>query len=230
MNIKKILAAASASVLAVSAMAVVASAGEMTMSEGVPFSDDGSGNYQLMILGDDAISQAAGLDVTKVASLDLTFTFDDGSDKGEVDEEGNPVFDWAGGAVVVQSNSLGWAQLGAWENAVGNGKEFEGIKSGVPFHVELANKFAADDGYAAVTLQSYGLEVNIAAITLYDDAGAALLTLPAAETPPAQTPDVTPGDSDGSKAPVSTGVEGVAAVIGVAVVAGGAMVVAKKRK
>lgn len=239
MNIKKILAASTASVLAVSAMAVVASAGEMTCSFG--FNDDESaGNYQLLIGGDNAVSEAAGLDVTKIASFDLTLSFDDKKDEGNVDEDGNPVFEWAGGAVVVQSDSLNhWTELGAWENAEGNGKKYENVESGKSFHVDLGDKvFTAEDTYAAVTLQSYGIVSNIDAITFYDATGAVLLALPAAEPPAESTPaestpaESTPAESTGddTKTPVETGVKGVAAVLGVAVVAAGAMVVAKKRK
>lgn len=214
MKMKKILASVAASVVAVSAMAVVANAGTVTAS--IPFKDDGSGNWQLMLKGDSA---AVEVDVTKIASFDLTLTFDVGEDG------------WVGGAIILQSDSVGWNQdLGQWENATGNGKAIEGVESGKAIHCEMPVNFSADDTYAAITFQSYGEDVDLTALTAYDADGNKLFALAAEEKPdekPTEDPTEKPDDN---KEPVDTGVEGVAAVFGVAVVAAGAMVVAKKRK
>ena len=103
MNMKKMIAAAVASVMAVSTMAIAASADKAI--NGSFGNDDGGGNFQVMLKGDSAIAEAAGLDTTKIASFDIVFSFDDNG--GEA---------WAGGAVVTQSDSLGWNSIGQWEN------------------------------------------------------------------------------------------------------------------
>ena len=233
MNMKKIVAAAIASTMAVSSMAIAASAAEVTAS--IDFRDDGSGNWSLYLLDEEdeeAVSGAADLDITKIASIDITLSF-------EIGEEG-----WVGGALITQSDSLGWNSFGEWESATGNGKAFEGVESGKSIHVDFGDKlFSADDTYARVVFQSYGEPVNIDAITLNDADGNALLTLGA----PAGGNDEPSGDetssddteapadtsADGSnpsggdgKDPANTGIEGVAVVAGLAVLATGAIVIA----
>lgn len=247
MNMKKIFAAVTASVLTVGAMSVAASAA-ITSSTSI-FADDGSDNWQLFLSGDNAVAGTDGLDVTKIAAFDLYMTFDDGSSKGELDEEGNLKKEWAGGAIVLQSDSLGWNQdLGQWENAEGNKKAIENVESGKAIHCVMPVKFAAEDTYTAITVQSYGIDIDLVAVELFDESGASLLKLgtipaaPAESTPAESTPaESTPAEStsgestatsneSGAKDPVPTGVGGVAAVFGVVAVAAGALVVAKKRK
>lgn len=246
MNMKKIFAAVTASVLTVGAMSVAASAA-ITSSTSI-FADDGGDNWQLFLSGDNAVAGTDGLDVTKVAAFDLYMTFDDGSSKGELDEEGNLKKEWAGGAIALQSDSLDWSAIGQWENAEGNKKEIENVESGKAIHVVMPKKFAAEDTYTAITVQNYGIDIDLVAVELFDESGASLLKLgtipaaPAESTPAESTPaESTPAEStsgestatsneSGAKDPVPTGVGGVAAVFGVVAVAAGALVVAKKRK
>lgn len=235
MNMKKIIASVAASALAVSALATSAfAAGKVTAS--IPFKDDGQGNWQLFLAGDKKAAEVGDIDITKVASMDITLSFDAKTEE-----------DWAGGAVIAQSDALGWGTIGQWENATGNGKDFEGVVSGKPFTVKMTGSFAADDTFAAIVIQNYGIDMNIDAITLYDASGAKLLSLPGGEAPAATTAAASEPASTtaaaGTQAPAAegntapsdkgnadTGVEGVAVVAALAVLAGGAVVVAKKRK
>lgn len=229
MKIRKIVAAIAASAMAVSAMAVASSA---AVTSSIPFKDDGSGNWQLFVMGDSKPAELGDLDFTKVAAMDITLSFNAATEE-----------DWAGGAVIAQSDSLGWGTIGQWENATGNGKEFEGVVSGTPFHVEMPKSFSASDTYAAIVIQNYGIDMNIDAITLYDASGAELVALggasapsteaPATEAPAADSTTAAAGDTTAptpDKNSPNTGVEGVAVVAGLAIIAAGAVVVAKKRK
>lgn len=219
MSIKRILAAAAASVVAVSAMAVVASAGKITTSlDNV--SDDGSGNYQIDLI-------KAGFDFSKMASFDVTFSFETMIDA-----------DWVGGAVVTQCDAASWKELGQFCMGGDGTKAFENVESGKAFHVDVADALAADSTYAFITLQSYSnIDINLDNIVVYDAAGTVLYDMSKGVSGGDSTPESKPDESktednktDENKPNVDTGVEGVAAVVGVAAVAAGALVVAKKRK
>lgn len=215
MNMKKIIAGIAASALAVSALATSAfAAGKVTAS--IPFKDDGQGNWQLFLAGDKKAADVGDIDITKVASMDITLSFNAKSEE-----------DWAGGAIIAQSDSVGWGTIGQWENLTGNGKEFEGVVSGKPFTVKMKDSFAADDTFAAIVIQNYGIDMNIDAITLYDASGAKLLSLPGSA---AATTTAAASNAADDKGNADTGVEGIAVVAALAVLAGGAVVVAKKRK
>lgn len=227
MSIKRILAAAAASVVAVSAMSVIASAG--TITSGIEnFKDDGSGNYQIPMTKDS--ENVTGVDVTKIASFELTFSW-----SGE---------DWVGGKVITQCDAESWKEIGEWSSAPEDEgkKKFAPVESGKPFKVDVENAFAADSTYVIFTIQSYGAEVNLDAIKVYDASGAVLWEQGSASAPAESKPEEskpeeskpeeskTEDSKTESKPNVDTGVEGVAAVVGVAAVAAGALVVAKKRK
>lgn len=229
MKIRKFVAAVAASAMAVSAMAVASSA---AVTASIPFKDDGGGNWQLFLSGDNKVAEVGDIDPTKVASFDITLSFNAAAET-----------DWAGGAVIAQSDSIGWGTIGQWENATGNGKEFEGVVSGKAFHVDMKNSFAADDGFTAIVFQNYGIDVNIDAITLYDASGAELISLGGASAPSTEAPAATEApatDGTGAAGDITaptpdknspnTGIEGVAVVAGLAIIAAGAVVVAKKRK
>lgn len=224
MNMKRILAAAAASVVAVGAMAVVASAGTITSSLS-NFADDGSGNYQVSFLKDG--ENIAGIDVTKIASFEVTFSW--------TSEE------WVGGKIITQCDAESWKEIGEWSSAAEDEgkKPFAPVESGKAVKVNVENAFAADSTYVILTVQSYGAEVNIDSVKAFDASGNELTADGAApeeskpeesESKPEESKTEDSKTDTETKPNVDTGVEGVAAVVGVAAVAAGALVVAKKRK
>lgn len=231
MNIKKIIAGAAASALAVSAMAVAASAGTVTSS--IQYAaDDGSGNYQVFLSGDAIGGDPYGLDPSQIASYDVTLSWEAGEE------------DWVGGACIVQYESGGWwTQIGDYAND-GENRTWGNLKSGDTFNVVLPAAIPADEPAVILTFQNYAgdIAVNIDKIVLKDASGNAILTLPAEAAAPAATEateaaTAAAGDTSvaataaaADKNNADTGVEGVAAVAGIAIVAAGAVVVAKKRK
>lgn len=146
-------------------MTVTAFAGGAIKTEIPNSADDGSGNFQISIVKDSAVlSDWDGLDVTKVASFDIVLSWT-GTDEA-----------WMGGALVTQSDSLGWNQFGQWTTGEDAAKEFDNVVSGKPIRVDMKDKpFAADDTYVMVTVQNYGdLELTIDGLAFYDEAGTLL--------------------------------------------------------
>lgn len=230
MNIKKIIAGVAASALAVSAMAVAASAaGPITTSIGYA-ADDGNGNFQVFLSGDAIGGDPYNLDPSQIASYDVTFSFEAGEE------------DWVGGACIIQYESGGWwTQIGDY--GTDDGRTWGNLKSGDTFNVVLPDAIPADEPSVILTFQNYsdGIAVNIDKIVLKDASGNAILTLPAEAAAPAATEAATeaqaPAEAGNTSAGAAadknnadTGVEGVAAIAGIAIVAAGAVVVAKKRK
>ena len=219
MSMKKILAAAAASVVAVSAMSVVASAaGKITAS----FTDDevimdNDGNIQFNV------SAMEEFDFLDAAGVTLIVTAEDPEE-------------WIGGAVAFASDNF---DHGANQKNWGSddSQPFP-MTSGEAFTISYGESpFTLDDTYAYIAIQAWGnTPVTLNYVEILDASGAVLASYgakpdaapPADETPSDETPNETPDDT--SKPNTNTGVEGVAAVVGVAVVAAGAMVVAKKRK
>ena len=231
MNMKKILASAAASIVAVSAMSVAASAAITASFDDGDIAFEEGGIYKIDLQWID------GLEFTDVAGVNAVISF----------AEGEEVY--IGGSVVFTSDAAGWDQTNI-DNA---GDADVLVESGKAFKVtRAASPFVSDDSYAMIAFQSWGEDYKIESVELLDASGAVLATLdsngiaaagasagtPVDETPSDTTPDTTPTDTtpdtttpvDTSKPNTDTGVEGVAAVLGVAVVAAGAMVVAKKRK
>lgn len=195
MSMKKILAAASASVLAVSAVSVMASA------EATKYTVDYVESWTDFKLIDDA-------DVAGSAAKNLGADTDVKSIKSiTVTAHGVTKWQWGYDAAEGWSQCPDDAPLGdgdtyTFEN-INVEKENLCVKMGVT---------TADDG------AYFDVEVKTA------DAEAP------AESTPESTPATDNTTSDATKPNPDSGVEGVAAVLGVAVVAAGAMVVAKKRK
>ncbi|MCM1165038.1 MAG: hypothetical protein NC299_11300 [Lachnospiraceae bacterium] len=222
MSIKRILAAAAASVVAVSAMAVVANAAITTDLPNC--ADDGSGNFQIKLKENN--ENLSGVDLSKVAAFEIVLTWAEDAE-------------WAGGKFITQTG--GWDELGAWSTA-DDGKEFSNAKSGEAIKVNVPSSFNPDNDFVSVTLQNYGVDVKIESLTLLDADGNALNGGEAApaetESKPEETssepaPEESKPEETSNAAPannVDTGVAGVAAVVGVAAVAAGAVIVAKKRK
>ncbi len=127
----------------------------------------------------------------------------------------------------------------------------DGYKMGIGFHAadaDLTWKQATDAGYEDYYFEDT-ITLNASDISLSEekcylkifyapgtvDAGECEVTFTYKEAAAPQTPDdTTPSEStpadDNNASNVDTGVEGVAVVVGVAAVAAGAMIVAKKRK
>ncbi len=220
MSIKRILAAAAASVVTVSAMSAVAFAGITNAS-------DANGNYMVDLIEE-------GYTVTDVYGLTVTIS-------GDYADTG------VGGGIGFNSASTGWAQH-VWGNADA-GKEITLTEDNKVTLLLDAPAFADSDAndptnpYAQVWIaQWWGNDATVEKVEVLGAGGVVLTANNAAPddtTPSESTPDdTTPSEStpdenkpeDTNKPNVDTGVEGVAAVIGVAAVAAGAMIVAKKRK
>ena len=214
MSIKKIMAAAAASVVAVSAMSVAASA--VSTNYTVKGEKDGevpaNPGYQLNI----SQTYEDDIEISDVARVEVDISSDTG---------------YVGGNLSGNLVEGGWSQQPDFEVTTITGEGVETIVwepgeelNGILLQIYWINPIYAEDGE---TVEGAGT-ATISAIRLLDADGNDLLAAPAENPPADSTPDSTPDDT--SKPNTNTGVEGVAAVVGVAVVAAGAMVVAKKRK
>lgn len=248
MNMKKILAAATASVLTVSAMSVVASAA-VTNPNGDEFGQPGKYVFTAGAdLGDDLAN------CTKVV---VNITVDDAAFA-----EGG-----CGGGIATNNEPFAWVEFG------NDGSNKDIITDGKTIEFDSLSFEAGAD--AQVVIEGWwGSDFSVDSITYFTNDGTALKTVevgndapvestpeestPAESTPAESAPESTPAesapestpaesapestpaesDTDGkgdsaesdAKAPVATGVGGVAAIFGVVAVAAGALVVAKKRK
>lgn len=165
MKLKKILAAVAAAAVAVSTMAVNAFAVSTIKSDFA--ADDGQMNYQFFVIKDGK-NVANDVDVTKIDSFDVTFTW-----------EG----DWAGGKVITQCPANGWKEIGEFSSG-DDGKMFANIKSGEPFNVKVDEPFAADSEYVIMTFQNYSsMEITLANVKLKDADGNVLYEAGAAAAP-----------------------------------------------
>ncbi len=186
--------------------------------------------------GQNAYATSNGIDITSVYGYRVTTQFP----VAEATDEAA----WIGGGIGANSNSTGWAST-EWGKASGEKPivaEFD--ENGVCV-IELlgdAPVFAADDAYAQLWIQCWGGTMNIISVDVLGEGGSVIASatvgeLAAAEAPEAEeeveeapaTGDVD-ASTDSSKGSPDTGVADVAAVAGIAVVAAGAFIVAKKRK
>ncbi len=203
MSIKRILAAAAASVVTVSAMSAVAFAGITNAS-------DANGNYMVDLIEE-------GYTVTDVYGLTVTIS-------GDYADTG------VGGGIGFNSASTGWAQH-EWGNADA-GKEITLTEDNKVTLLLDAPAFADSDAndptnpYAQVWIaQWWGNDATVEKVEVLGAGGVVLTANNAAPddtTPSESTPDdTTPSEStpdenkpeDTNKPNVDTGVEGVAAVI-----------------
>lgn len=244
MNIKKILASTAASVLAVSAMSVAASA-KVTNPNGDEYGQ--TGKY-VFVAGTDL-----GADLDKCAEVVVAITVDDAA----FAESG------CGGGIATNNEPFAWIEFGN----DGSGKDI--ITDGKTIDFKLDAAFAQGESAQIVIEGWWGSDFSVNSIVYKDASGNDLKEVkvdgagnetpaestpaestPAESTPAESTPaesapaestpaesapaESTPAESapaaDTSKPNTDTGIEGVAAILGVAVVAGGAMIVAKKRK
>lgn len=200
MNMKKILAAASASVLAVSAVSVMA------------FAADGGSYF---------VGAADGWTTSNESGLPEGLTMDQLKAHKTITFTATGCDEWGIGV----DKTAGWYQTNTDEGAFQkngsitlNTADLNLEKSDFCLKICI-NKATKDDAEVK-------WEFDAAATT----SGATSTATSAATSTATSAATSTATSGTTSKAPVNTGVEGVAAVLGVAVVAAGAMVVAKKRK
>ncbi|MCM1165037.1 MAG: hypothetical protein NC299_11305 [Lachnospiraceae bacterium] len=208
MSIKRILAAAAASVVAVSAMATVASAATNLLEE--PF-DVGTGWDKAAMFSFEQFTDVKVGDVIAV-----TFTIDTTQDYN---------------LVYVGENSNGWSKLKCSSFAEGGlvEKNQEDGHAVVIGDGTVNYTLTADDvdalQFAGLIVKGYGITV-----TAVEVGEAGTVTAP---TPAPAAADNTATDNNGGSTTASnvdTGVGSVAMVVGAAALAAGAMIVAKKRK
>ena len=272
MKITKILSAAAAAVVAVSAVAVSASADFRPVTGGTEYClADGTGNYGICLFSDGTNKDnvpAMSVDIDLSQVTHVAFTFD------VIDDADNR--DWwdgmGGGAIVVSAhsdkttedadlyNKYNWATAGNFWGVIDEdlGLETRDDTQGIIYKIEadVINPVANGD---IGNLSLYRIFMQVWSFTMSDievvktelsdangnvlatfdalgnvtyGAGAAADETPAADdntaaTVDAEAPAATTTTEKGSP---DTGVEGIAAVAGVAVVAAGAVVLSKKRK
>lgn len=233
MKIKKIIAGIVASAMAVSTLAIAASADALLSKEG---NDQSSANYSIDF---SSLTEEQVKSITKIeASVSVTTSMVNGcigynkADAGwtsvnqelNVDGGSNLTGTWVAEAEAGSFASLDEAGAIAPYCEV----QFWWVN---PVYDEAGN----ESGKGVATLNS---------VTVYDASGAVLLTVGAAASPadteaPAATEAPTTegtGAAGDTTAPTpdknspNTGIEGVAVVAGLAIIAAGAVVVAKKRK
>ena len=206
MSMKKILAAASASVLAVSAVSVMASADATKYT--VDYVESWT-DFKLIddadVAGSVATNLGADTDVKSIKSITVT---------------AHGVTKWQWGYDAAE----GWSQCPD-DAPLGDGDTytFENINvEKENLCVKLGVTTADDGAYFDVEVKTADAEAPAES--------APAESAPAESAPAESTPAADNTNSDATKPNPDSGVEGVAAVLGVAVVAAGAMVVAKKRK
>ncbi len=282
MKITKILSAAAAAVVAVSAVAVSASADFRPVSGGAEYClADGTGNYGICLFSDGANkdnvpAMSVDIDLSKVTHVAFTFDVIDDADNR----------DWwdgmGGGAIVVSAhsdktsedadlyNKYNWATAGNFWGVIDEdlGLETRDDTQGIlaekvgdytyKIEADIINPVANGDignlSLYRIFMQAWSFtmsDIEVVETELSDADGNVLATFDAlgnvtygagaaADETPVAADDNTAATVD-ADAPVvvapttekgspDTGVEGIAAVAGVAVVAAGAVVLSKKRK
>ena len=282
MKITKILSAAAAAVVAVSAVAVSASADFRPVTGGAEYClADGTGNYGICLFSDGANkdnvpAMSVDIDLSKVTHVAFTFDVIDDADNR----------DWwdgmGGGAIVVSAhsdktnedadlyNKYNWATAGNFWGVIDEdlGLETRDDTQGIlaekvgdytyKIEADVINPVANGDignlSLYRIFMQAWSFtmsDIEVIETELSDANGNVLATFDAlgnvtygagaaADETPVAADDNTTATVD-ADAPVvvapstekgspDTGVEGIAAVAGVAVVAAGAVVLSKKRK
>lgn len=238
MSIKRILAAAAASVVAVSAMSVAAfaaSAVTFTDKTGKASLSDAGGkgdNTRVMWNVVDVLPE--GIAIDSVYGVTINFS-------GEVDLEAG-----MGGSFIFSTKGNNW-----------NGKNWANADSDINYNVDnktmtrletepffTETDISGNEGeYAQIVIDAWwgSGDLTVESLSFLDKDGNALGGGDAAPAPEEKTEEPKTeekteepkNEENNTGAPannVDTGVQGVAAVLGVAAVAAGAMIVAKKRK
>lgn len=234
MNIKKFLAGAAASVMAVSAMTVAASAYNATIffadadwypsgrdeAHGVDITKNGTYTVTASYMGEDA-ETGGEMVISAEGVVVLCLDIDGLADALGIEEgsntDNNPFTDVKltvdGKDVAIDASKL------VWGNIEGEGK----------LRLEIYNEYGTTkDNPPINTADVVGEEIAITfTFTGFEEDAAAPAETEAAAAP---TGDANASAPAADKNNADTGVEGVAAIAGIAIVAAGAVVVAKKRK
>lgn len=245
MNIKKILASTAASVLAVSAMSVAASAAAVDVTvkgqADMSLADDKIGKPETgdsfaWVAKDENF--AADVDLSKVKKIEADVTVDSGFANGCIG--GNVDGAWASTNWEVSSadkTTISWELAGTleefqiqvwWMNTLMDGETHSGPGTLTISDVRLLDADGKDLTASGDNTENPPAESTPAESTPAESTPAE--STPAESAPAESTPAESAPAADTNKPNTDTGIEGVAAILGVAVVAGGAMIVAKKRK
>ena len=204
MKLRNLLASVAACAIAVSAMAISASAAITN-----PNTDEGKYAYDVLA------NLPAGCAVTDVYGAEFTFTgFDEAAGTG--------------GGFVWNSSSINWDQV-EWGDA-GSGKPLTFTADNLTVRrLEDAPIFAADDEYAQVVIaqwDGWGVDITINSVTLLDQNGNALQAAPTTDAPAGDNDSTnTTTNSNGTQ----TGDAGIALAVAGLAVAGAAAYVARKK-
>lgn len=243
MNIKKILAGAVASVMAVSSLAITASAADLKTEYTYKNS---AANLNLDTSGAGFYTQAQLGHIQKIDSLTISYETADGTTGYALIQT-----NW-GGDPAVEANAFKWdgGSFETWTGAnvmLPEGVAVEGTTMTFTAITDVASEWAQyiakypDAAEAAapdmIILTVGGGKGSIVAEYASDAAPAETDETPAeTDAAPAESTAAPAGNDTVTNAPSSdkgnadTGVEGVAAVAGLAIIAAGAVVIAKKRK
>lgn len=251
MKFAKVLSVAAAAA-ATAALAVSASAELVTVASPAPALTSGTGMWMVKVYvpkeGFDA-----GIDCTQMGSV--VFKFKASEPEWFEGQTGGGVVISSGPSVSVDHN---WPGMNYWGVNDGdlvtvdeNGPLFTEALGDYTYQITcpvddtncvMADAYASEDAYVQIAFQEWGGDMSpIEVLSLdildksgnvmisYDAEGNAISSTPAAETPVDSAPaDTTAPAAD--KGSPDTGVEGVAAVAGLAAVAAGAVALSKKRK
>ncbi len=191
--------------------------------------------------GSNAYVTSNGLDITDVYGYRVTAQFP----MAEVTDDNV----WIGGGIGTNSNSTGWAST-EWGKESGRKPIVTNFDDQGVVTLELvsdASLFAADDAYAQLWIQAWGGTMTILKVEVLGADGvidevivaeAEEVEAPAEDETVEEAPEVdeapatgdVDAETDSSKGSPDTGVEDVAVVAGLAIVAAGAVLVSKKRK
>ncbi|MBO5384268.1 MAG: LPXTG cell wall anchor domain-containing protein [Ruminococcus sp.] len=207
--------------------------------------EDCYNNGTVILVADDGSAAYVtdnGLDILDVYGYRVTAQFP----MAEVNDEAT----WIGGGIGTNANSTGWAST-EWGKASGEKPivtEFDDQGVTVLELVSDASLFAADDAYAQLWIQCWGGTMNIISVEVLGADGEVIAEAVVGEVAEVEAPaedaadedaadeDEAPAtgdvdaETDSSKGSPDTGVEDVAVVAGLAIVAAGAVLVSKKRK
>lgn len=224
MNMKKIIAGAVASVMAVSTMAIAASA----EVQAITFKDEtGKATLGDSSKGDntritwnvvDVLPEGVKIEDVYGVQLNLDGSHDEASGMG-----GSFIFSTKSN----NWNGVDWANEGKDINFDATNKTLTRLEE-TPFFT-ATDISGAEGEYAQIVVDAYwgSGEYTVKSMTFLDKDGK---DLTASSDPGTDDPGTDDPGTDDPQTPPNTGVEGVAVVVGLAVLATGALVVAKKRK
>ncbi len=234
MNMRKIFAASIAAAAVACATTVSSFAGYFLGS------NEAMSGMFACLLADDGANDPIFTDKAVVASInsvDVTVTVAD--HEFFLEEVVNNAESWYGGAFILNSNSTGWAQTEwnfnavagspiVWE-ATGNEAEYKMTFK----NADGSNFFDETDAYAQFCIHDWTAtyEITITDWNAYDASGNLVASIDgAAGAADAGSDAGSAAGSETGKGSPDTGVEGIAAVAGLALVAGGAVAISRKRK